>query len=44
MDWRNKLDLIQNKIRGQLHARKIDDLEGVYALMAEFDRDNSGTN
>ncbi|CAD8165837.1 unnamed protein product [Paramecium octaurelia] len=42
MDWRNKLDLIQNKIRGQLHARKIDDLEGVYQLMAEFDRDNSG--
>ena len=42
MDWRNKLELIQNKIRGQLHARKIDDLEGVYALMAEFDKDNSG--
>ncbi|CAD8068985.1 unnamed protein product [Paramecium primaurelia] len=42
MDWRNKLELIQNKIRGQLHARKIDDLEGVYQLMAEFDKDNSG--
>lgn len=25
-----------------MHARKIDDLEGVYALMAEFDKDNSG--
>lgn len=44
MDWRNTLEAIQNKIRGQLFARKIDDLEGVYRLMAEFDRDNSGTN
>jgi Ca2+-binding EF-hand superfamily protein len=42
MDWKNKLDSIQNKIRGQLFARKIDDLEGVYKLMAEFDKDNSG--
>ena len=42
MDWRNKLENIQNKIKAQLFARKIDDLEGVYKLMAEFDRDNSG--
>lgn len=37
MDWRNKLDMIQNKIRAQLFARKIDDLEGVYRLMGEVD-------
>ena len=42
MDWRNTLDNIQNKIKLQLHSRKIDDLEGLYRLIAEFDRNNSG--
>jgi len=42
MDWRNTLDNIQNKIKFQLHARKIDDLEGLYKLIAEFDQDNTG--
>jgi len=30
MDWKNKLHNIQNKIKGQLWAKKIDDLEVLY--------------
>eukprot|EP00331_Platyophrya_macrostoma_P029949 CAMPEP_0176456796 /NCGR_PEP_ID=MMETSP0127-20121128/31510_1 /TAXON_ID=938130 /ORGANISM="Platyophrya macrostoma, Strain WH" /LENGTH=527 /DNA_ID=CAMNT_0017846841 /DNA_START=40 /DNA_END=1623 /DNA_ORIENTATION=- len=42
MDWKNRLGMIQNKVKGQLHARKIDDLESVGRLIQEFDRDGSG--
>ncbi|KAL4478841.1 hypothetical protein ABPG72_009667 [Tetrahymena utriculariae] len=42
MDWINRLENIQNKIKFQLHAKKIDDLESLYRLIAEFDIDNSG--
>ncbi|EGR28430.1 hypothetical protein IMG5_175680 [Ichthyophthirius multifiliis] len=42
MDWINRLNNIQNKVRFQLHSRKLDDLESVYKLMSEFDKDNSG--
>lgn len=42
MDWLNRLENIQNKIKLQLHSKKIDDLESLYRLIAQFDRDNSG--
>ena len=42
MDWINRLNNIQNKIKLQLHSKKIDDLESLYKLMSEFDIDNSG--
>jgi len=34
MDWINRLGNIENKIKSQLHAKKIDDLESLYRLMA----------
>lgn len=33
MDWKNKLYNIQNKVKFQLHAKKIDDLESLYKLI-----------
>jgi calcyphosin len=42
MDWTNRLINIQNKMKSQLHAKKIDDLEYLYALIEKFDKDRSG--
>jgi len=42
MDWKNQLHMIQNKIKHQLHARKVDDLESVRKLIEEFDADRNG--
>lgn len=36
MDWRNKLPNIQNKVKFQLHAKKIDDLESLYKLIKVY--------
>jgi len=33
MDWKNQLHMIQNKVKTQLHARKVDDLESVRKLI-----------
>ena len=33
MDWKNKLSNIINKVKFQLHAKKIDDLESLYAFI-----------
>jgi len=33
MDWKNKLNNIQNKVKFQLHAKKIDDLESLHKLI-----------
>ena len=33
MDWRNRLPMIQNKVKHQLHARKMDDLDAVAKLV-----------
>lgn len=32
-DWINKLGTLQNKLKLQLHSKKIDDLSGVYVIM-----------
>lgn len=37
MDWKNRLGMIQNKVKAQLHARKIDDLESVSKLIQVSD-------
>ena len=54
MDWKNQLNMIQNKVKQQLHARKLDDLESVRKLIdvhflmkislnvQEFDIDRNG--
>ena len=33
MDWKNRLYNIQNKVKFQLHAKKIDDLESLHMLI-----------
>ena len=33
MDWKNRVDRIQNKIKYQLHASKNDDLEKIQEIM-----------
>lgn len=33
MDWKNQLNMIQNKVKNQLHARKLDDLDSVRKLI-----------
>lgn len=42
MDWKNQLNMIQNKVKQQLHARKLDDLDSVRKLIDEFDIDRNG--
>jgi len=42
MDWKNQLPMIQNKVKSQLHSRKMDDLESVRKLIEEFDIDRNG--
>lgn len=29
MDWKNSFDTIKNKVKYQLHARGLDDIEGI---------------
>lgn len=42
MDWKNRLNNIQNKLKQQLHAKKIDDLESLYKQVSLIDKDQSG--
>ncbi|OMJ67014.1 hypothetical protein SteCoe_35940 [Stentor coeruleus] len=43
MDWKNKLPVIQNKLRFQLYSRKYDGMERVFEIFNECDKDNSGS-
>lgn len=42
MDWKNKLPMIQNKIKFQLHAKLIDDLEYLKIVINRFDTNATG--
>lgn len=49
MDWKNSFDTIKNKVKYQLHARGLDDIEGIVKFFSvsksksqEFDVDASG--
>jgi len=42
MDWKNKIEMIVNKLKLQLHSKKLDDLESVYRKIEEFDPNHSG--
>lgn len=42
MDWKNRLIMITNKVKEQLHTRKLDDLEAVKKYIIEFDFDGAG--
>lgn len=32
MDWKNSFDAIKNKVKYQLHAKGLDNLEGIYSF------------
>lgn len=42
MDWINKIHIITEKIKSQLHARQIDSLDAVYMVISKFDAQNNG--
>jgi len=42
MDWRNRIDRIQNKVKYQLHASKNDDLERINEIMMCADPKRTG--
>lgn len=42
MDWKNKLHMIQNKIKFQLHAKGIDDLEYLKTVIDKYDTNSTG--
>ena len=42
MDWIDKIHIITEKIKSQLHARQIDSLDGVYMVISKFDTQNNG--
>lgn len=37
MDWKNKLHMIQNKVKFQIHSKLIDDLEVLKEIINKFD-------
>lgn len=43
MDWKNTFPNILNKIKTQLHSKKLDDLSSVYKVLNDCDKDRSGT-
>ena len=42
MDWRNKFDQIENKVKFQLNAKGVDTVIALEAWMQKYDVDNSG--
>lgn len=42
MDWINKIHIITERIKSQLHARQIDSLDAVYMVISKFDAQNNG--
>jgi len=42
-DWRNKLDMITNKVKNQLFAKGVDNLEQLKGIFLQFDADQNGT-
>jgi Ca2+-binding EF-hand superfamily protein len=41
-DWRNRIDMIVNKTKAQLHAKGVDNLEQLRPIFAAADKDGSG--
>ena len=41
MDWKNKFQAIDNKVRNQLFARKTENLVWLYKCAEEFDPDRT---
>jgi Ca2+-binding EF-hand superfamily protein len=42
MDWKNKFDMIKNKVKTQLHAKGVDTLISLSNWFNTFDLDGSG--
>jgi len=42
-DWRNRLEMIVNKTKAQLHAKGVDNLEQLKGVFDGADKDQSGT-
>ncbi len=42
MDWINKIHIITERMKSQLHARQIDSLDTVYMVISKFDSQNKG--
>jgi len=42
-DWRNRMNMICNKVKMQLNARGVDNMEQLKDVFFEFDRDQNGT-
>ena len=42
MDWINKIHMITEKMKNQMHAKQIDSLDKVYILISKFDQSNQG--
>lgn len=43
MDWINKIHMITEKMKNQMHAKCIDSLDKVYIQIAQFDQEGKGT-
>lgn len=42
MDWINKIHMILEKKKNQMHAKGVDSLDKVYLAISNFDKDNKG--
>jgi Ca2+-binding EF-hand superfamily protein len=42
MDWINKIHMIVEKMKNQLHAKGIDSLDRIYVTITNFDQSNKG--
>ena len=43
MDWINKINMIVEKMKMQMHAKGIDSLDKVFLQIAQFDKEGKGT-
>jgi hypothetical protein len=42
MDWINKIHMILEKMKNQMHAKGVDSLDKIFVEISKFDKDNIG--
>lgn len=42
MDWINKIHMITEKMKNQMHAKQVDSLDKIYVAISKFDTTNKG--
>lgn len=42
MDWINKIHMIMEKMKNQMHAKQVDSLDKVFMAISKFDTENKG--